>query len=341
MNDNDGVYTRPDRKGYWISWKDAQGKRRWRKTYAKTLAEARRLRSAELIRAEQSKALGFAPPGQELFKEVSSRFLQYQKPRLSSRAYVRQKGIVDLHLDKFFTGPIAQIRRVDVQRYITLRAPKVSAYSLQKEINTLKHLLSLAVQWEIIPLSPAQGIKVPKAPAGRIRYLQPTEFRALLEKSPAWLRPIIALAVSTGMRRGEILSLRWLDIDFKNGRLLLPQTKNGEGRIVYLNNTAKNALNSVLGDAEPKPTSRIFQSLKPEWVSVAFQRCCKAAGIHDFRFHDLRHTAASWMRMNGSDIHTVAQLLGHKDLRMAARYQHLSPQYLADAVSKLDLVLVQ
>lgn len=56
----------------------------------------------------------------------------------------------------------------------------------------------------------------------------------------------------------------------------------------------------------------------------------------DFRFHDLRHTAASWLRMQGADIHTVAQLLGHKDLRMAARYQHLSPAFLADAVARLD-----
>lgn len=69
---------------------------------------------------------------------------------------------------------------------------------------------------------------------------------------------------------------------------------------------------------------------------MAFKRAAKAAKIEDFRFHDLRHTAASWLRMQGADIHTVAQLLGHKDLRMAARYQHLSPSFLADAVKKLD-----
>ena len=72
---------------------------------------------------------------------------------------------------------------------------------------------------------------------------------------------------------------------------------------------------------------------------MAFKRAAKAAEIEDFRFHDLRHTAASWLRMEGADIHTVAQLLGHKDLRMAARYQHLSPAFLADAVKKLDQVL--
>jgi integrase len=71
---------------------------------------------------------------------------------------------------------------------------------------------------------------------------------------------------------------------------------------------------------------------------MAFARACKRLSISDFRFHDLRHTAASWLRMQGADIHTVAQLLGHKDLRMAARYQHLSPAFLADAVASLDLV---
>ena len=69
-----------------------------------------------------------------------------------------------------------------------------------------------------------------------------------------------------------------------------------------------------------------------DWVSQAFRRVCRKLGNVDFRLHDLRHTAASWLRMAGADIHTVAQLLGHKDLRMAIRYQHLSPSFLAEAV---------
>jgi integrase len=97
--------------------------------------------------------------------------------------------------------------------------------------------------------------------------------RAILEACPEWLRPIAGLAVATGMRRGEVLGLRWLDIDFKSGRIRLPQTN---------------------------------------------LRACRSVNVSDFRFHDLRHTAASWMRMKGADIHTVALILGHKNLRMAA-----------------------
>ena len=73
-------------------------------------------------------------------------------------------------------------------------------------------------------------------------------------------------------------------------------------------------------------------------MSVALARACKRVGVADFRFHDLRHTAASWLRMQGADIHTVAQLLGHKDLRMAARYQHLSPGFLGEAVNRLGAI---
>src|SRR5215471_2567702 len=117
---------------------------------------------------------------------------------------------------------------------------------------------------------------------------------------------------------------------------MLPQTKNGEGRIVYLNRLTESAFASLPFDENTKPTDRIFAGVTPERVSVAFRRTCHALGIPDFRFHDLRHTAASWLRMSGADIHTVAQLLGHKDLRMASRYQHLSPTFLSEAVSKLD-----
>jgi integrase len=127
-------------------------------------------------------------------------------------------------------------------------------------------------------------------------------------------------------------------VDLLHDRIILSQTKNGEGRVVYLNKFAQSALESLPFDQNTKPTDSLFPSITAERVSVAFRRICRSLAIADFRFHDLRHTAASWLRMSGADIHTVAQLLGHKDLRMAARYQHLSSSFLTDAVGKLDSV---
>jgi integrase len=336
--DRDGIYTRKDRPGFWASWIDATGKRRQRKLGAHTLQQARTLLNAEKARVEKTVTMGYAPPSEETFAAVSQRFLQHQQARLTSRSYSRDKGIVISHLRPFFaTSKLTDIRRVDVQRFITHRSGKVSPGSVVKEVNVLKHILSLAVDWELIQVNPAHRVKPPRLPAGRVRYLQPTELQAVLGECSEWMRPIVVLAVSTGMRRGEILGLRWLDVDRPGNRIMLPQTKNGEGRIVYLNSLAQQAI-GAMGNPAALPKDRIFNGTQmvPDYVSQLFVRACKAAGIEDFHFHDLRHTAASWMRMGGADIHTVAQILGHKDLRMAARYQHLSPAFLSDAVNLLD-----
>jgi integrase len=336
--DRDGIYTRKDRPGWWASWIDAQGKRRQRKLDAHTLTQARTLLNAEKARVEKTVTMGYAPPTVESFAVVSERFLKHQKARLTPASYTRDQGIIARHLRPFFgASKIADIRRVDVQHYITQRSSEVAPGSIVKELNVLKHLLSLAVQWELIPVNPAHGVKPPRVPAGRVRYLQPTELRSVLAACPEWVRPIILLAVTTGMRRGEILGLRWLDVDQPGNRIMLPQTKNGDGRIVYLNSLAQQAI-LAMHDPAAVSTDRIFSGsqMVPDYVTQVFARACRTCGIEDFRFHDLRHTAASWMRMHGADIHTVAQILGHKDLRMPARYQHLSPAFLSDAVNLLD-----
>lgn len=331
----DGVYTRKDRAGFWISWTDAQGRRRQRKTDAANITQAKQILAAELLRVEQARMLGHNPPGEETFKEVADRYLKYQKARLKPKSYDREESIVRNHFARFSALKLSAIRRADIQRYVTDRAAVASANSVRRELASLTHLFALAVDWEIIPASPAQRVKAPKAPAGRVRYLQPTELKALLEGCRDGLKEIVALAVSTGMRRGEILSLRYLDVDLSNRRILLPQTKNGDSRAVYLNAMAAMVIESL---PDGKPGDLLFSGWTPGQVSEAFRRVCVRLKIVDFRFHDLRHTAASWMRMGGADIHVVATVLGHKDLASAKRYQHLSPAYLADAVGKLDAI---
>ncbi|MBA3913438.1 MAG: site-specific integrase [Acidobacteriales bacterium] len=184
----------------------------------------------------------------------------------------------------------------------------------------MKHLLGLAVEWELIPANAARGVKTPRVAAGRVRYLQPAELHLLLRACPEWLRPIAGLLAFTGMRRGEVLGLRWLDVDRRGERIMLPQTKNGDGRIVWLNALACQVLDSLHAGM---PTERVFPvggSVTAENVSLAFLRACRRVGIADFRLHDLRHTAASWLRMSGADLQDVAELLGHRDLRMTKRY---------------------
>jgi integrase len=331
----DGVYQRKDRPGWWISWTDAQGRRRARKTDAQNITQAKQIRAAELTRVEQARILGHAPPGAETFKEVADRYLKYQKARLTPKAYEREESILRLHLARFDSLKLSAIRKVDVQRYVTERALEVSAASVRRELAVLTHLFSLAVEWEIVPVSPARSVKAPKLPPGRVRYLQPTELKAVLEACPDGLRQIVALLVSTGMRRGEVMGLRYLDVDIQNRRILLPQTKNNTSRVVYLNEMALMVLKSMPAGS---PGDRVFADWTPNQVTMQFSRVCVRLKILDFSLHDLRHTCASWMRMSGADIHTVAEQLGHKTLVMARRYQHLSPAYLGEAVNRLDAV---
>jgi integrase len=340
--DRDGVFTRRDRPGaFYGSWTDASGRRRKRKLNAGTLQQARDLLAAERAKAEKARTLGYMPPGKETFADITPRYLQHQKARLTPHAYERTRGVVEGPLKSMFgILKLANIRRADIQRYATERSSKIAPGSVVKELNILKHILHLAVEWELIPLNPAQGMKMPRVPAGRVRYLQPAELHAVLEACPEWLRPITGLLAFTGMRRSEALGLRWLDIDRKGERIMLPMTKNGDGRIVWLNTLACQVLDSIPKNGT-RPTDLIFSAnskVTPENVSLAFLRACRKVGIADFRLHDLRHTAASWLRMSGADIQDVAELLGHRDLRMTKRYSHLSPAHLSAAVRRLDSV---
>lgn len=348
--ERDGVYTRDDRPGWWISYVDEYGKRRQKKTNGFTLTQARNILNEEKERIRKAKsalARGEILATEDTFSEVAKRYLDFQKKRLkagaiSSQELIRQEGIINKHLEPFFKGlRIANIRRSKLNAYIESRTGEVSAGSIIKETNVLKHLFNLACdEWEIIPVNPAKRLKVPEAPEGRTRHLDPKELKGLLEACPQWLRPIAGLAVSTGMRRGEFLRICWRDVDLNAGRILLSITKNGKPRYAYLNQLSR----QVLASLEPekhKSADKLFPNVTPAQVTVAFIRACKDAGIQDFSIHDLRHTFASQVRMRGADLHTVGQLLGHKDLRMTARYAHLNPGFLGDAASKLDEVFTE
>src|SRR5215510_1961506 len=105
----DGVYQRKDRPGWWISRTDAQGRRRFRKTDAQNITQAKQIRAAELLRVEQARMLGHAPPGDETFKEVADRYLKYQKARLTPKAYDREEMIRRIHLARFDAFKLSSI----------------------------------------------------------------------------------------------------------------------------------------------------------------------------------------------------------------------------------------
>jgi len=144
----DSVYERDDRKGFWITWTDAQGRRRRRKTDASNITQAKQILAAKRLDVERARMLGHTPPGKDTFEEVSERYLKHQKARLTPKVYDREEGIVRKRLNpRFGARKAASIRKVDIQRYVTDVSAERSAYSVQKELVVLEHLFSLAVEW--------------------------------------------------------------------------------------------------------------------------------------------------------------------------------------------------
>jgi integrase len=140
------------------------------------------------------------------------------------------------------------------------------------------------------------------------------------------------VALNSGMRRNEILSIMRRSIDWQNHMVTLEETKNGEGRHVFLNDTALEVLRSLLARLD----GRLFPFKDEHCVSRAFRRAVELAGIEDFRLHDLRHIFASYQAMAGVHGRGLQALLGHKDLRMTMRYSHLSDAYLREAVNRVN-----
>src|SRR5208282_5691714 len=173
-----------------------------------------------------------------------------------------------------------------------------------------------------------------REPGGRTRFLNLDEIDRLLaacEPIP-YLKAFATVALNTGMRRNEILSLSRKSIDWQNRTAALTETKTGEGRTVYLNDAAFDALKAL----PPRIDGRLFP-LHPNQISVAFMRAVRRAGIEDFRLHDCRHCFASYHAMAGIQARGLQALLGHNNSRMTARYSHLSDAYLRAAVDGVVL----
>jgi integrase len=218
------------------------------------------------------------------------------------------------------------------------RGRALSVASINRPLALLRHLLRLAVEeWEVLTTVPK--IRLEKEAQGRLRWLTPEEATRLLnacrkQKNPA-LVDLVELALYTGMRQGELLGLNWGDVDRSRGVVLLEVTKSGRRREVPLNGPA-DAVLVRRGQAK----GLVFGTRSWDAFRKGWEAAVATAGLNDLRFHDLRHTFASWAVQRGASLPEVKDLLGHATLAMVMRYAHLAPEHLRVAVSRLDQVLV-
>ncbi len=170
-----------------------------------------------------------------------------------------------------------------------------------------------------------------REPKERKRYLSDQELKSVLaeaRKHSVTMHSLITLAIATGMRRGELVRLQWSDIDLARSTLQILETKNGESRVAYLTGMAIEAIKALKSETVVSMSGSVFlyddgTPLDGERLDRAWKRIRKAAGLQNFRFHDLRHSCASFLIQNGATLAEVGHVLGHKSVSVSARYAHL------------------
>jgi integrase len=209
--------------------------------------------------------------------------------------------------------------------------------AVNREISCLHHLFMEAVAWGLAGRSPFDGGKAIKLKENnkRLRFLADDEINALLAECPAHLKPIVSCAILTGMRRAEILSLKWDQV--RNGFIYLSKTKTNESRQIPVSDALEAVFREIRG--KQHLTSEQVFTFRGEAIQdntkKAFNAAVKRAGLVDFHFHDLRHTFASQVLLNGGTLKDVQELLGHKTMTMTLRYSHLTQEHKRQAVNLL------
>ena len=250
---------------------------------------------------------------------------------VSSRDHLRQ-------LDPFLCElMLNEISMESLQPFIRHRkdVEGVTNATVNRALEIVRRILHLARdEWGWLERFPR--IRMLSEPRRRVRFLSRQEADALLEALSAHLRPVVSFGLATGCRMGEILNLEWHRVDFDRRVAWLDHgtTKNGEGRGIPLNNDAILALRAVEGDHGRWCFT--YQGKRMERVGSGWKRALRRAGITAFRFHDLRHTWASWHVTNGTSLQELMELGGWKSYEMVLRYAHLAPDHLSHAAARIE-----
>jgi integrase len=251
------------------------------------------------------------------------------------RLNVTLKPLHDSNLEEI------DIAKLNKFLYSYKKLKNVSNETLNRTVTTLKGAITKAVEFGYLKTNSLSGFKKFKEREGKIRYLdenETTKFMDILNNDSGLTKDIISTAYYTGMRRGEIFSLDWDDIDFKTNQILLNSnnTKSGKSRNIPMH---KIVYSTLINIKENNASGIIFKSPitgnKLDNINRSWHSFLDKTEIKNFRFHDLRHNFASQLIMKGESLTVVRDLLGHSDFKMTLRYAHLAPEHKQKAIDLL------
>lgn len=215
--------------------------------------------------------------------------------------------------------------------------------TVNRYLAALSHVFTVACdEWEWLPANPMLKLKKASEPRERLRYMTLAELGRVLEVAKhVHRRPLVTIiicAIATGARKSELLGMKWADVDFERGMVLLEEQKNGERGSLYLADYARDQL-LAYRDRVGMRSKFVFPSRdgkQPMRIDREMRRVFDAAGLSDFRIHDTRHTTASYLAMDGASAPEIAEVLRHKSLNMVKRYAHLSKTHTAGVVNRMN-----
>lgn len=340
-----GIYLRD--KIWWMCYSLPTGEFIRKSTGTTNRKLAENVYAKQRVAIAESRYLDIKRPVQVPFSEFADLFFErHSKPKKRSW---KADAISLRHLKRFFGDKsLSAITQEMVEEYMAMRLGTVRGHNqdgspryitpagLNREISCLKTLFNKAAEWGKVAVSPCVRVRKLKEENKRTRFLSEEEMKRLMEQASPELRQVLVVLIHTGMRKGELQHLKWSDLDFDRSLITIPHTKNGKVRYIPMNASVK----SVLLQRRIKKTNQewVFPGPRgnPLRFREAFDSARERAGLGDVHIHDLRHTFASYLCMNGADLITVKELLGHSSLSMTERYSHLTNRHRAEAVKRLE-----
>lgn len=266
----------------------------------------------------------------KLFKEVAGEFME-KYSKATKKSWKNDEDRIN-NLNPFFGNKyLDEIDSFMVQRYQAQRVKEVSGSTVNRELACMKSIFNKAIDWGWATVNPVKGIKFFRE-NGRLRYLNPEELNIFIKALDLrshdlpYLKPVIMLAMSTGMRESEIFNLKRNQINTVTNQIVIHDPKSGRREIVRLNEAALEALKSVKKRGEYvfyNTDGKRLKSIRRAWYTLL-----KRAGIKDFRFHDLRHCFGSYLSMQGANQFDLQLAMRHRSMSMTQRYVHLMPSHL-------------
>ncbi|MCJ2124560.1 tyrosine-type recombinase/integrase, partial [Methylobacterium sp. J-077] len=328
-----GVYRRGD--VWWVRFRrDGVHVRRSARTSKRAEAQVFLHRLME----EHTQATRGEPVVRHLITDAMERFFEettlkagtVETYRYNSRVLTRLLG--HLHLDEIDRRALADF-------VATRKRTGVTDATIRRDLALIGSIFTAAIRWGWADTSPVTRFnkKTLRESSPRTRFLAREEFARLHNAASADLKPILVLAVETGLRKEELLSLTLPSIDLRRRELRLTLTKTGRPRQVPLSTRALETIKELLERSRPRSP---YLFCKSDGARVgdpkkAFGGACHRAGIEDFRFHDLRHTYASWWVQDGGDLYRLSRILGHTTLQMSSRYAHLRTDDLHEELERV------